>query len=184
MAKSKITEIVAKIVDLLTPLKTDERQRVIQASLTLVGEGPNTSGQSVASSKSDQDLGGLSSRAQTWMRQNGLTLEVLQQVFHIEDGKVEVIASEVPGKGDKGKSLNAYILKGISQLLTSGDPSFDDKSARALCKEFGCYNDANHSVYMKDKGNEFAGSKEGGWKLTSPGLRRGAILLKEMAKGS
>jgi len=182
MAKPKVTDVAAKIVNLLTPLSSEERQRVIRAALTLVGEE-----QSVQYSKADveENRGGggtavLPSRARVWAKKNEITMDDLQQVFHIEDGKAEVIASEIPGKGDKGKTHNAYILEGVSRFLSSDDSSFDDKSARALCRNLGVYNAANHASYMKEKGNRLAGSKDG-WKLTAPGLAHGAALVKEMS---
>jgi hypothetical protein len=37
-------------------------------------------------------------------------------------------------------------------------------------------------VHIKERGNEFTGTKEKGWSLTAPGLKRGAALVKEMTK--
>jgi len=78
--------------------------------------------------------------------------------------------------------LNVYVMAGIAKLLEAGDPSFDDKTARDLCKSAGCFDNTNHSKYLVDKGNEFAGSKDKGWVLTAPGLKRGAALVKEISK--
>jgi len=74
------------------------------------------------------------------------------------------------------------VLAGLSKLLSVGTPTFDDKTARALCNSFGCYDQANHSVTMKDKGNLLYGSKENDWSVTAQGLIRGAALVKEMTK--
>jgi len=188
MANKKTTEIVAEIVELLTPIDSAERARVIHASMTLLGEtspaGPSRSGNDTGTVAPD-DGGGTSAlpvRARTWMKQNGVSLEEIEQIFHLENGNAEVIAGEIPGKNKKEKTYNAYILAGLSKFLSTGDPTFDDKSARDLCDSFGCYDLANHSVTMKEKGNEFNGSKEKNWGLTAPGLKRGASLVKEMAK--
>lgn len=62
--------------------------------------------------------------------------------------------------------------------------SFDDKSARAQCQSSGCYDHTNHATYMKDKGNDLAGSKDKGWSLTNPGLKAGAMLVKQIAQAS
>ncbi len=188
MTNKKTTEIVTEIVDLLTPIDSAERARVIQASLTLLGEtlpvGPPRSGAD-GSGVAEDDGGGTSTlpvRARTWMKQNGVSLEELQQVFHLEDGGAEVIAGDIPGKNKKEKTYNAYVIAGLSKLLSAGNPTFDDKTARALCDSFGCYDKANHSVTMKEKGNEFSGNKEKDWSLTAPGLKRAAALVKEMTK--
>jgi hypothetical protein len=186
MTNKKTIEIVAEIVEALTPLDSAERVRVIQASLTLLGETFPT-GQSRNSDHGigDEDDGrpALPARAQTWMRQNDVSPDELQQVFHLENGTAEVIAGEIPGKSKKDKAYAAYLLTGLSKLLSTGYPTFDDKSARALCESSGCYDQANHSVYIKDRGNEFTGTKEKGWTLTAPGLKRAAAIVKEIAKG-
>jgi hypothetical protein len=115
------------------------------------------------------------------MKQNGVTEDNLSHVFHIDGGAAEVIAGEAPGKSDKEKTLNAFVLTGLAEFLQTGDPKFDDKAARALCKKLGCFGEGNHATYMKDRGNLLGGSKEGGWTLTGPGLKAGAELIKGMA---
>jgi hypothetical protein len=179
--KNKTPNIVGKIVDILTPLTSEERQRVISASLMLLGE---TSVKSASGGKGDggEEVNGLPDRARAWAKQNNLSLEDLQQSFHISDGKADVIAADIPGKNKKERTYNAYILAGIATLLSSGYPYFDDKTARALCETSGCYDSANHATYLKGKGNEFTGTKDKGWTLTAPGLKRGASLVKELSK--
>jgi hypothetical protein len=182
----KIAELVGKTVTLLEPLESDERQKVIKAVLTILGEGSssssgNGSGGAHNSGEAGQGLSGTSPRSKTWMQQNGLTADQIEQVFDLTTG--EVIASEVPGKSDKEKTYNAYVLLGIGRLLASGDASFDDKSARKLCESLGCFIRANHSRYMSEKPNVLIGTKEKGWKVTAPGLVRGADVVKELTKG-
>ena len=107
----------------------------------------------------------------------GLTLAQVERVFDISNQGVTVIASEAPGKNDKQRTHNVYVLQGLSRLLASGEATFDDKDARKLCEDLGCYNKPNHALYMGDKGNLLTGSKGGGWKLTAPGLKHGAELV-------
>lgn len=188
MTNKKTTEIVAEIVELLTPLAPEERTRAIRASLVLLGEGlpEGQSQSSVGASNSgfeaDDELPGVSARGRIWMKQNGVSQQELQQVFHLENGSAEVIA-EIPGKNKKEKTYNVYVLIGLANLLVTGSAIFDDKSARALCESAGCYDQANHAVTIKDRGNEFTGTKEKGWALTAPGLKRAAVLVKEITKG-
>jgi hypothetical protein len=118
------------------------------------------------------------------MKQNGIAAAELEQVFHITEGAVEVIAAYMPGKNKKEQTYNAYILTGLGQLLLTGNPSFQDNSARALCESSGCYDSANHSAHIRDRGNEFAGTKDKGWVLTAPGLKRAAAIVKELGQGT
>jgi hypothetical protein len=188
MTKKKTTEIVSEIVELLTPIESDERLRVIQASATLLGENFfNNSSRAGADSANpaetaESEASTMPSRARTWMKQNGISLEEVQQIFHLENGGAEVIAGEIPGKNKKDMTYNAYVLSGLAKFLSTGVPKFDDKAARALCVSSGCYDKANHSVTIKDRGNEFTGNKKDGWELTAPGLKRAAVLIKEMTK--
>jgi hypothetical protein len=184
MTSKKPAEITSEIVDLLTPLSSDDRQRVFRAALVLLGETPSATGNSATTAElnSNPDLGtGLPQKAQIWMKQNGITEQQLQQVFHLDGGSAEVIAADIPGKNKKEKTLNAYVLIGLSRLLSSGDAAFDDKSARALCISSGCYDASNHAATMKGKGNAFTGTKDGGWTLTAPGLKHSAELVKSLS---
>jgi hypothetical protein len=177
MGKTKSSDIVGKIVDLLTPLSSEERRRVVSASLTLLGEATN------ASAATETEDGGTittSGKAKAWQNQNKITANHLGQVFHCEDGKVEVIVGEMPGKNKKEKTLNAYVLAGIAQLLISGEAKFTDKDARALCSSAGCYDAPNHAATLKAKGNWFTGTKEKGWVLTAPGLKHAATLVRNL----
>lgn len=190
-ATKKNTEATAEIVEILAPFDSDARLRIIQASMTLLGESSSLPALQMKSSPKDQgddvlesDAGALPQRARLWMSQNSLTLNQIEQVFHIEDGRAQIIAGEIPGKNKKEKSYSAYILTGLAGLLSTGVPTFDDKSARGLCEVSGCYDSANHAANLKDKGNEFTGTKEKGWTLTVPGLKRAAEIVKEIAKGS
>lgn len=186
MTKNNSLEAMTKIVEVLTPLASEERTRVVKAAMVMLGEEvPKESkqGGGTGDAGDDTDAGTLTSlspRARVWMKQNSLGEAELQQVFHIADDGVEVIAAQIPGKGKKEQTYNAYVLTGIGQLLSTGNPLFQDKQARSLCERSGCYDTNNHSYTIKNRGNEFTGTKEKGWTLTAPGLKRGANLIKEL----
>jgi hypothetical protein len=188
-APSKITSITTKIIKLLTPLSSEDRQRVMKASFTLLGEKAVDVGASENPATGEDGGKGHSGqnvnpRVANWMRSSKLTPGQLEHVFDTTANPVEVIGTNLPGKSKKYQTINAYVLEGIRSLLATGEPSFEDKSARKLCDNFGCFNLPNHNVYMKAKGNLMSGSKGQGWKLSTPGLTRGAELIHEMAKGS
>lgn len=176
MKKSNLYDRVAKIVQILTPLTADERKRTIRASLALLGQ--DAKGVDGEAADEPSEVADMPSRAKVWIKQNGLSTDEVQQVFHISKDDVSVIA-DVPGKNKKEKALNCYLLTGLTKLLLAGAPTFDDKSAKALCESSGCHDRTNHARYLKDRGNEFTGAKDKGWTLTSPGLKRAAQLVKE-----
>lgn len=183
MDKPKITETTARLVDLLEPFDSVERQRIVKASMMLLGEEPVLSqpGNKLTEA-ADSTESNYAPHAKIWMKQHQISADNLQQVFHVAEGRADVIISEMPGKDQKAKSINAYILQGLANLLVTGDSKFDDKTARHLCAKAGCYSAANHSVYIKGLGNRIAGSKDIGWTLTSPGLKYGAELIKTLTK--
>jgi hypothetical protein len=192
MAKEKLSSIVGKIVDLLTPLTSEDRTRAISAARTILGETtppPQERGRSGREHALGDDNGSdgtevaTNRQAKTWQRQNGLTSEQLAQVFHVADGVADVIATDIPGKDKKAQTLNAYVLTGVAKLIAAGETTFADKDARDLCTKAGCYDIKNHSATIKDRGNWFTGGKDKGWTLTAPGLKHGAGLIKTLTSG-
>jgi hypothetical protein len=182
MAKKSITTITTQLHDLLKPLDPQERIRAIKAALMLLGDNESElagdsggSGDEENKGKGGTKRGG---KAGQWAKSNGITGEHLGQVF---DG-TEVIASAAPGKNAREQTINAYVLTGIAALLEKGEATFDDNIARAVCKHLGCLNEMNHAKYLKTKGNVLSGSKGSGWRLTAPGMKKGADLVKEIAQ--
>lgn len=183
MAKTKPVDAMSKIVAILEPLPSDERGRVMHAAMTLLGEAPMRTASLGGMGASIDDVTAptdLSPRARAWMKQNGIISEEIQQVFHVADGAADILVHS-PGKNKKEQTLNMYVLTGISKLLATGEPVFDDKTAREHCRSAGCYDAGNHSFYLKGKGNLFTSTKDK-WTLTSPGLKRGAEIIKELTK--
>jgi hypothetical protein len=184
MATPALMKTTEGLVDLLNPLTSEERQRVVQAAFALLGEVPPilkgaTLDDAVHEENNDA---AVSAKARMWMKQNEITAQALEQVFHLADGAADFIAGELPGKNDKEKTLNAYIIAGLTSFLLTGDSKFTDQDARKMCADAGCYNLKHHGEYIKAKGNNFTGTKEKGWALTSPGLKTAAQLVQGFAK--
>lgn len=186
MSKPKLTDITGKIVDLLFAFESDERKRIVQAAFLLLGETitnsfggkTKTDHQEFTETELPDLNSDISEKAKIWMKNNSLTGEQINQVFHIDRGSVDIIASKIPGKSLKEQTVNAYVLQGIAKFISTGEPNFEDDSARSFCQTAGCYDRRNHSRYLGSKGNKFTGSKGTGWKLTTPGLKEGADLVK------
>jgi hypothetical protein len=184
MERNLPLDAMTKVVEVLSPLSSEDRARVIRAALELLGDPQARTPPPLVSNEQISDgteLGALPPRAKSWMNQNGISAAELQQFFHVTDGQVEVIAA-VPGRNKKEQTYNAYVLAGLGQLLATGTAAFTDKAARTLCEVSGCYDSANHAAHIKDKGTEFTGSKDKGWTLTAPGLKRAAELVKGLQK--
>jgi len=181
MAESS-KEVLSQLIALLEPLSEQERQRTVRAALTFLGaeevEAPKRSQpQSGAESQVDVDSGALPVKASRWLKQHELTVEDLENVFHLASDDVQIIA-EVAGASAKEKTQRCYLLSGVRSLLEGGEPKFSDEHAKALCRENGCYDTANHSKYVKSLGKSVAGSKAAGFELTQPGLRAAADVIK------
>jgi hypothetical protein len=145
-----------------------------------VGQSAATTSNSVKTDTTGSSSG-LSAVATAWLKQNSLTDTEIEVVFHLNGSEADIIAPEIPGKSNREKTLNCYILEGAREFLRTGEATFSDKAARGLCMQFGCFDSPNHAKYISEKGNEFTGSKEKGWALTGPGKKRAAALVKEIA---
>lgn len=180
-----LIEVTGQVIALLEPFESQERHRIIQGALVLLGESPLVTPKQLpkdsADDGEDSEIASISAQAKRWMKQNNISDSEIEQLFHINNGVSDVIAS-VPGKSENSKTVNSYILAGINSFLISGDTRFNDDSARALCIKAGCYDAKNHATYVKGLGNKLTGSKVLGWSLTIPGLSAAAILIREMTK--
>jgi len=182
MAKN-IADVTTKIFEQLKELAAEERLRAVNAALTLLGEPVLATGHQRTTvegrskgEKSDETVDGVSEKAAAWIRKSGIEADALEEVFHIDGGKVELIG-EAMGKSKRQQTVNTYLLTGVAAFLQSGNPEFSDDTARTYCQHFGCYDSPNHSNYVKAFGNKITGSKASGWKLTAPGLKAAAGLL-------
>jgi hypothetical protein len=177
--------LVTSLYDLLEPADPADRKKAIKAVMTMLGDTADVGSEKPGKPGDDEvDDSDFHAKAKSWMKKYVVTAEQLGHVFQVENGVAEVVAHEAPGTNTKQKTINAYVLTGIGQLLATGEAKFDDKAGRASCKAMGCLNEGNHATYMKDKGNVMGGSKDGGWTLTGPGLKSGADLVKGLAGGS
>lgn len=184
---STLADATAKVVDVLTAFNTEERLRIVRASLTLLGDEfnpPSTSargpkGAEQSSNDQDFEASEVHSLAQQWMRKNGITLEQLEHSFHFDQGQVVPIALPGNATSKREQTANAYLTVGLAHYLASGDASFSDADARKFCEQSGCYDNANHTKSIKALKNRVTGSKSTGWKLTAPGLSAAADLVKQ-----
>jgi hypothetical protein len=170
-----LTEAMTNLHSILEPLSSEDRHRVIQAAMVLLGDSAPTTVSTPAGTPSGNqnqlpESTDLPSQAQSWMQQNGLSMSKLEQFIHLDKGKATVIALPSNNKARREQTQIAYLMAGVESLLGKGDSSFSDARARELCVHFGCYDSGNHSATVKALGNNMTGSKAGGWKLTAPGL--------------
>jgi hypothetical protein len=185
IAKPKMTEVVTTLVDALTIFDSGERRRIIKAALTILEEGEIDIDPPKNSSKDNRALpaAGMENihlNAQRWLKQNGLSRDDLDHVFQIESGSADVLRVTLPGKKKAENTHSAYVLTGLKAFIVSGDPTLDDKTARQLCKDLGCYDESHHSEIISAIGNVLSGAKNSGYKLTTPGLTAGATLIKKL----
>lgn len=178
------TTALTAIINALKPLSSEERHRTVNAAMTFLGEAS----QSMRSERKPpaDDVGDDAGEASyspaitRWMKQNDISTEDLEHVFQLNgDGTFDIL--DVPGKSKREQTLNAYVLTGLGTLLTTGGKAFTDAAARRYCDDLGCYDQANHAAYLSGKGSELSGDKNRGFSLPTPGMKRAAVLVKEIA---
>jgi hypothetical protein len=178
-------DAVPKLILVLQPLSVEDRQRAITATMILLGHAntPSSTLKSPLEALTPHAGDGLAGKALAWMSKNSITREQLDHIFSIDNDSIDVIASKMPGSSKRQQTVEAFVMCGLKSFLHTGEPSFTDKDARELCLKVGCYDTANHSNYMKAFGNFLAGSKEGGWKLTNPGLSEAVKIVRALKPG-
>lgn len=183
MTKSpNLPDVVGEIYKLLDPLDSTDRKKVIKSAMTLLGENSGVGETATINneSRNEDDGSKFGSKATRWLSQNGITISAIDEIFHKEGEKVEVIVGDVPGQGKKSKTQNCYLISGVRSLLEFDEPKFFEADTVSLCKHMGCYDQANHAKTRSDFGNIIAGSKTSGYTLPAPGLRAAAELIKTM----
>src|SRR5438874_1612481 len=101
----KLSKVTTNVVELLNPFASEERQKIINAAMMLLGENdanlPRSGAPKEAQSGAKDGVVGLAAKATAWVRQNGLTKDQLDHVFDIDGGTVTLIADNIPGKTSK-----------------------------------------------------------------------------------
>lgn len=184
MADSKtLTQLIA----ILEPLTPDDRRRHINATLTFLGDAglePMAKGPTGHNLPADTDGDGhFPAGVAGRMKQNAISQDHAVHVFEFRDGEpFKVLA--LPGKGKKPQTLAMYHLVGLGTFLETGKRDFTDATARQYCKDYGCYDAANHANYLDDKHPAFTGDKASGWMLTVPGIKVAAGIVREVAEAA
>ncbi len=174
---TSIASAVTRLVEILSPLAAEERDRAILAMMSIFGQtAPDSRPVRAASLVHNA----ISPKASAWLRRNNVTLGELENIFSIDESGVAIIASAMPGRGKREQTVQAYLMCGLCAFLSSGEPQFSDEAARKLCEDFGCLDRANHTKIYGQFGNRITGSRETAWKLTTPGLIGSAEVVKAL----
>ena len=118
------------------------------------------------------------------MKQNNLTADSVEHAFQVSGEEVHVILPKMPGASVREQAINAYVFAGLSALLGTGNRTFTDDAARAVCRQYSCYDKNNHSKSLLGLKGKAHGSKSQGWTLTTPGEKFAAALIRDLAQAS
>lgn len=113
-------------------------------------------------------------------KQHSVDVALVGEIFDLTDEVPAIIAHDLPGSTRKEKVQNLYLLAGLAMLFSTGEAKFSDEFARESCKEFGIYDSGNHSSYLKGIRQCVRFDKSEGNRLTQPGLRMAADIVKKM----
>lgn len=186
MAAKNITTITTEMYELLEPLDSTERQRTLKATLALLGEsfgeigGQDTRNKETRGEELPQHGDGLGENAARWMRQNQISRSAIDQLFHIDGNNVDLIVRSVVGNSRREKTLNAYLLVGIRNLLNTDEPRFTEKEAIEFSHLVDAYDRNNHTALRNAIGKRMSGDRSSAFTLTVPGLRDAANLIRVM----
>jgi hypothetical protein len=175
-------ELALQIYNILVTQDSDVRQRVMQSAMTLLGETTLSAGRRSAGQK---DGGGgfddvkLGPKATRWIQKHAVTREMLEELYHLSDEGMDIIAGNVPGASKREMTINCYLLAGIRGLLRNDLPTLDETETIAVCKRLTAYDRNNHTSNRQAVGNKISGSRPT-FTLTGPGETAAADLIKQM----
>ena len=192
-----ITEIAGKMYELLEPLSSEDRHKCIKATMVFLGEeivgSAKPSTHESSSAENNQPNGkhrpaieianDFGEKLKRWMVKHQVDRGALDNLFHIEQEVVELIADSVPGRSKKDKTINCYLLVGIKNLIQNDEARFADKEAMEFCQRTLSYDKNNHTAHRQALSSRASGDRSSGFSLTVPGLRDAAKLVKEMGEG-
>ena len=162
-------------------LSVEERRRVFVAVGALCGDAETPQSEAAhAVTPPPGELGTLPPKAARWMMQNKISVERIEDFFHIDARDAEVILVDLPGRSRREQTGNCYLLAGVRSLLASGEPNISEAEVIALCKRYKCHDSTNHATYRRQSSNYLAGDKDRGFVLSAPGLRAAAELIRSI----
>jgi len=179
VSENALAEAATRVARELEPLEVNQRQRVIRTALMLLGDahfadvpqpGPIQTQQPSSNS--------MGAPSDLLLRRLGLTSDQVEQFLHFEGENAIPIGLPGGAQSKREQTMNTYLLAVLAAALSSTEARFSDIEARNLCVQFGCFDAPNHVRIVKALGNKITGSKDSGWKLTSPGLAAAASLIK------
>jgi hypothetical protein len=175
-------ELALQIYNILVTSDSEVRQRVMQSAMTLLGEARLSSpANATPTLEGDGGLGDLKigPKAMRWIQRNAFTRGALEEIYHLENDGMDIIAGSIPGASKREKTINCYLLSGIRGLLRSDLPTLDEAETIAVCKRLTAYDRNNHTANRAAVGNRING-KRPTFTLTGPGETAAAELIKQM----
>ncbi len=107
----------------------------------------------------------------------------LSQVFHLEDSKCGIIVNDLKTPKKAQRQVRLGLLVGVKHIVEEGVPNIPDQELRDLCTTYAAYDESNFASYMKKQKHLFV-KTDTGWKLTKPGEKEAANLIKELGKAT
>lgn len=124
---------------------------------------------------------GVSPVARKWMRRNGLTVNDLSAVFSLGADEIDLVAKRVPGKNNKERMRNVFLLKGLAAYIGTGAARMKDQAVREACEHYSAYDPPNFATNLRSFSSIVSGSKASGYTLTTRGLTEATEVLKVIA---
>jgi len=187
METPSIPHIAATMYPLLEPLDPQDRIKATSAVLAMFGQSLVASAPVYVSadvSDSQPESYGfqtrLASNAQRSLKQHQLSVDGLTDIFEFSGADVALLAADMPGSTKKDRTINCYLVVGVWALLRTDEPVFDDETAVQFCKTSGAYDGNNHTANRRALANRIIGDRKYGFRLTAPGLRDAANVIKSM----
>jgi hypothetical protein len=130
--------------------------------------------------EASEDVGGVSPPGLKWMRRSNLSLAQLEPIFSVNLDEIDLIASEIPGRGKASRMANVLRLKCLAQYLATGAAKVTHDDFNEACVHYHAQDAGHFAENMRALNAEVTGSKETGYQLTPKGMTVATALVKDM----
>lgn len=176
----KILRLAEKISG--SQIQDSIKEKLFEHLLSKYFEGAPEDGRSESKHrKPSDDTPQFNNAIKQFIRKFEVDPKALERVFYVEEEKVDFAISDLKARNNKEGLQTCMCLVGVKNAILTSRYDIPLKELRETADNFGVYDQANFSQYMKQS-QDFLKKYEPGkdTELSVPGMKKAAELVKKL----